>query len=109
MAENEDGQDKSEDPTSKKQSEARKKGQLPRSKEMTTFFGLLMAIIGLILMWGFVVEFLTFLLYNLITLNMGPLVSMGNALLYTLLLVATGGVLVVLSVAFIYILDAKTK
>ena len=59
MAENADGQDKSEDPTSKKQSEARKKGQLPRSKEMTTFFGLLMAIIGLIIFAKDLIEVIT--------------------------------------------------
>ncbi|MCU7837367.1 MAG: flagellar biosynthesis protein FlhB [gamma proteobacterium symbiont of Taylorina sp.] len=49
MAENADGQEKSEDPTAKKQSESRKKGQIPRSKELTTFFGLLMSIIGLMI------------------------------------------------------------
>lgn len=69
----------------------------------------LMAFMGLILMWGFVVEFLTFLLYNLITLNMGPLVSMGKALLYTVLLVSAGGLLILMSTVFMHILDAKTK
>ncbi len=49
MAENEDGQEKSEEPTSKKQSEARKKGQIPRSKELTTLLMLIMAIIGLMI------------------------------------------------------------
>lgn len=56
MAENEDGQEKSEDPTSKKQLESRKKGQLPRSKELTTFFGLLMAIIGLMIFAADLIE-----------------------------------------------------
>lgn len=56
MAENEDGQEKSEDPTAKKQLESRKKGQLPRSKELTTFFGLLVAIIGLMIFAADLIE-----------------------------------------------------
>lgn len=47
MAENEDGQEKSEDPTEKKKSEARKKGQVTRSQELTTLFMLLASIIGI--------------------------------------------------------------
>jgi len=47
MAENEDGQEKTEDPTEKKKSEARKKGQITRSKELTTLFMLLASIIGI--------------------------------------------------------------
>ncbi|MAR90579.1 MAG: flagellar biosynthesis protein FlhB [Pseudomonadales bacterium] len=34
MAENEDGQERTEDPTPKKQQEAREKGQIPRSREL---------------------------------------------------------------------------
>lgn len=49
MAENEDGQEKSEEPTAKKKSEARKKGQVTRSKELTTLFMLIMAIIGMMI------------------------------------------------------------
>lgn len=59
MAENQDGQEKSEDPTSKKQEESRKKGQLPRSKELTTFFGLLMAIIGIMIFAADLIEVIT--------------------------------------------------
>jgi flagellar biosynthetic protein FlhB len=36
MAENQDGQEKSQEPTGKKISDARKKGQLPRSRELNT-------------------------------------------------------------------------
>lgn len=49
MAENEDGQEKSEDPTAKKKTESRKKGQVTRSKELTTLFMLLAAIIGIMI------------------------------------------------------------
>ncbi|MFK5892733.1 MAG: flagellar biosynthesis protein FlhB [Pseudomonadota bacterium] len=47
MAENEDGTDKSEEPTDKKKSKAREEGQVVRSKELTTFLTLLAAIVGL--------------------------------------------------------------
>lgn len=36
MAENQDGQEKSQDPTAKRIAEARKKGQVPRSRELNT-------------------------------------------------------------------------
>lgn len=36
MAENQDGQEKSQEPTAKRLAEARKKGQVPRSRELTT-------------------------------------------------------------------------
>ena len=36
MAENQDGQEKSQEPTSKKLADARKKGQVPRSRELNT-------------------------------------------------------------------------
>ncbi len=47
MAENEDGSEKSEEPTAKKKSKAKSEGQVVRSKELTTLLTLLAAIIGL--------------------------------------------------------------
>ncbi|MBD3766508.1 MAG: flagellar biosynthesis protein FlhB [Gammaproteobacteria bacterium] len=49
MAENADGQEKSEEPTSKKLEDARKKGQVARSKELATM--LIMMIASLWLLW----------------------------------------------------------
>ena len=49
MLENEDGQEKSEDPTAKKKLESRKKGQIPRSRELTTLFMLIAAIVGIMI------------------------------------------------------------
>jgi flagellar biosynthesis protein FlhB len=49
MAENADGQEKSEEPTSKKLDDARNKGQVARSKEFATM--LIMMIASLWLMW----------------------------------------------------------
>jgi len=56
MAENEDGQDRSEQATPKRQEEARKKGQLPRSREMTTMAMLLMAALCMSLMGSHMIE-----------------------------------------------------
>ncbi len=50
MAENEDGQEKTEEATPKRQEEAREKGQVPRSKELTTMAMLLIASIALLMM-----------------------------------------------------------
>ncbi|MDT8387915.1 MAG: flagellar biosynthesis protein FlhB [Thiogranum sp.] len=50
MAENEDGQEKTEQATPKRQDEARKKGQIPRSREMTTMAMLLSSSLALSLM-----------------------------------------------------------
>ena len=63
MAENQDGQEKSEEPTAKKKSESRKKGQIPRSKELTTLFMLVMAIIGLMIFVGDIVEMISRIMY----------------------------------------------
>ncbi|HHJ13664.1 MAG TPA: flagellar type III secretion system protein FlhB [Gammaproteobacteria bacterium] len=52
MAENEDGQEKTERATPKREREAREKGQVPRSRELTTLAMLLMASVGLLGMGG---------------------------------------------------------
>ncbi|MCK5647586.1 MAG: EscU/YscU/HrcU family type III secretion system export apparatus switch protein, partial [Gammaproteobacteria bacterium] len=64
MAENEDGQDKSEDPTAKKKSEARKKGQVTRSQELTSFFMLLASIIGIMFFAEDMVETISDIMKN---------------------------------------------
>jgi len=56
MAENEDGQERSEEATPKRQQEARKKGQIPRSRELTTMAMLLMAAVCLSLMGSHMIE-----------------------------------------------------
>lgn len=49
MAENEQGQEKTEDPTQKKIDDARKKGQVPRSREFNTFFMMIISGAALLL------------------------------------------------------------
>jgi len=50
VAENEQGQEKTEDATAKKLTDARKKGQVPRSREYNTFFMMTMGAAGLLFM-----------------------------------------------------------
>lgn len=64
MAENEDGQEKSEDPTAKKKSESRKKGQVTRSKELTTLFMLIASIIGIMFFAKDMIEVITNIMRN---------------------------------------------
>lgn len=50
MAENEEGQEKSQEPTGKKLDDARKKGQIPRSREMNTMAITLVGLASIMLM-----------------------------------------------------------
>ena len=56
MAENEDGQEKTEEPTAKRLAESRKKGQVPRSKELNTMAVTLAGALALVGMGGHFVE-----------------------------------------------------
>ncbi len=56
MAENEDGQEKTEQATPKKQEDARNKGQVPRSRELTTMAMLLVGAVSIPLMGGSIVQ-----------------------------------------------------
>jgi flagellar biosynthetic protein FlhB len=47
MAENENGQDRTEQPTQKRLDEARRSGQVPRSRELTTAAVVLIAVLGM--------------------------------------------------------------
>jgi flagellar biosynthetic protein FlhB len=50
MAENQDGQEKTEEPTAKRLEDARKKGQVPRSKELNTMAVTMIGVISLAIM-----------------------------------------------------------
>ncbi len=59
MAENENGQDKTEEPSAKRLQDAKRKGQVARSKEMNTMAITLMGGIALVSMSGFMGEQMT--------------------------------------------------
>ncbi len=50
MAENQEGQEKTEEPSAKRLRDAREKGQVPRSREFNSFFMMLMSAAGLLLL-----------------------------------------------------------
>ena len=54
MAEEQTGQERTEQPTERRLQEARKKGQVPRSKELNTMLSLLLASISLLVFGGFI-------------------------------------------------------
>ena len=56
MAENEKGQEKTEDATAKKEKDSREKGQVPRSREFNTFFMMLASGVALIYLGGDIVD-----------------------------------------------------
>jgi len=62
--ENEDGQEKTEEATSKRLEDAREKGQVPRSRELTTTAMLLMAALSLSVMGGHMIEQLGQLMHH---------------------------------------------
>ena len=50
MAENQDGQEKSQEPTAKRINDARRKGQVPRSRELNTMAITMLGLAGMIAM-----------------------------------------------------------
>lgn len=54
--ENENGQERTEEPTEKRRREAREKGQVPRSRELNTALAMLVAVGGLLVFGGFMAQ-----------------------------------------------------
>ena len=52
MAEEQTGQERTEQPTERRLQEARKKGQVPRSRELNTMLSLMLAAIALLVLGG---------------------------------------------------------
>lgn len=69
MAESSDGQEKTEEPTGKRIQDARKKGQLPRSREAGTFFVLLSGVASIWVMSPFLGEGMVQLMKHSFTLT----------------------------------------
>lgn len=62
MAENQDGQEKTEEPSAKRLNDARQKGQVPRSREFNTFFMMVISAAALLMLGPQLMEDLTGLL-----------------------------------------------
>ena len=68
MAESDSGE-KTEDPTAKKLADARKKGQIARSKDLGTMFVLVGSAVALMIVGSALVESMTFIMKRLFTLS----------------------------------------
>jgi len=84
MAENENGQDKTEDPTEKKVKDSRADGQIARSKELTTLVVMLMGAGGLLMFGSDIALMMSELMRDNFTISRETLIDqsyMGKALL----------------------------
>ncbi|MBX8497066.1 flagellar biosynthesis protein FlhB [Pseudomonas cichorii] len=84
MAENENGQDKTEEPTEKKVRDSRAEGQIARSKELTTLVVMLMGAGGLLMFGGGIARMMIDLMRNNFTISRETLMDttyMGKLLL----------------------------
>jgi flagellar biosynthetic protein FlhB len=84
MAENENGQDKTEEPTDKKISKAREDGQVARSKELNTLVIMMVGSIGLLMFGSDIAQVLSELMRSSFTISREMLMdqnSMGKMLL----------------------------
>lgn len=80
MAENEDGQEKTEQPTSKKLEEARKKGQVARSKELATMLVTIVASLWFLWLGPYMMEDLQHLFQRGLTLDRDHIFDQQHAL-----------------------------
>src|SRR5580658_1742469 len=94
MAENESGQDRTEQPTQKRLDEARRSGQVPRSRDLTTAAVVLIAGIGLRFSGGAMAAGFAGLMKSGLSLPRAQVMD-ENLLLPTLVALAWQGVLVI--------------
>lgn len=94
MAENENGQEKTEQPTSKRLNDAREKGQVPRSRELNTFVMLLAGAGALLMLGGAIGEGLAQMMSDGLNVRRGMIFDaeimravLGESLLDALLLI----------------------
>lgn len=77
MAQNSDGQERTEQPTPKREREAREKGQIPRSRELNTVMALLAAAVALMTLGGEMVASLTSMMRQSFTIARDDLFTDG--------------------------------
>lgn len=80
MAENEDGQEKSEEPTAKKLEDARKKGQVARSKELATMLVTIVASLWFLWLGPYMMDNLQHLFHQGFTLDRDHIFDQKRAL-----------------------------
>ena len=102
MAEHENGQERTEQPTLKRQQDARKKGQVPRSRELSTLLTLLAGAATLIFLGAHLIAGLTNMFTNLLVLE--PTKDMNPMTLSLILSQSLGQALWLLTPLFIVLM-----
>ena len=87
MAENENGQDKTEDPTDKRKKDAREKGEIARSKELNTVAIMIVGAGGLLAFGGGLAEMMMQLMRDNFTITREALMDEGSM---SIMLMASG-------------------
>jgi len=77
MAENENGQDKTEEPTDKKREDSRKEGQIARSKELNTLVVTMAGAIGLLVEGDNIAQMMSYLMTSNFTITREMLMDPG--------------------------------
>lgn len=90
-----DGQERTEDPTAKRLQESREKGQIPRSRELSTLMVLIVGVVGLYVLGGSMVEEITSMFRNAFQLDrkevfdeMAPMIMLKNLLFQAVVMLA---------------------
>lgn len=103
MAENENGQDKTEDPTDKKVRDAREEGQIARSKELNTLVVMLAGSIGLIIEGGDIAQSMSYMMTSNFTITREVIMDQGSM---ARMLLATGKLALTIMTPFFLVMLA---
>lgn len=103
MAENENGQDKTEDPTDKKRSDSRKEGQIARSKELNTLAIMMAGAIGLLVEGADIAQAMSYMMTSNFTITREALMDQGSM---AKMLLSTGKLALVVMMPFFLVMLA---
>lgn len=102
------GQDKTEDPTGKRLSESRKKGQVPRSKELNTFVTLIVSAALFYYMGGYMVQGLVKMMRHQFELSRDLIFDPNTPVMYFKLAFSEGYIVVLPLMIILLIADLLT-
>jgi flagellar biosynthetic protein FlhB len=103
MAENENGQDKTEDPTDKKIRDSREEGQIARSKELNTLAIMMAGAIGLLVEGGDIARAMSYMMTSNFTITREVIMDQGSM---GRMLLATGKIALTVMLPFFMVMVA---
>ncbi|MET0126586.1 MAG: EscU/YscU/HrcU family type III secretion system export apparatus switch protein, partial [Pseudomonas caspiana] len=104
MAENENGQDKTEDPTDKKVRDSRAEGQIARSKELNTLAIMMAGAIGLLVEGADIAQAMSYMMTSNFSITREVLMDQGSM---GRMLLATGKLALVVMMPFLLVMLAS--